>query len=313
MVCFDGVSKFILSDVSIHVPQGKTVGLIGASGAGKTTFLKLACGLLTPEAGEVFVMGRNPVGQRRMRDKLSVLFADKPFLDEQDTVRGNLETLRAVYRLEEGAFGADYEELSHRLGFAEFEGETVKQLSLGQRRRAELGAALLHRPKLLFLDEPAVGLDENAKREFRSLLAERKQTENMTAVLSSHDMTEISKLCDRIAFLHEGRLLFYGEMEDLRRKFQPREELRLKVTGGLPDLEDLPLERYCFDGRELRMVYRADFVKAAEILKFVLRRCSVTEVGVRRPKLEEIVSELVKLPECEIGNHARGGSGSELY
>lgn len=294
MVCFGGVSKFILSDVSIHVPRGKTVGLIGASGAGKTTFLKLACGLLVPEAGEVFVMGKDPVRQGRMRDSMSVLFADKPFLNKEDTVRGNLETLREVYRLERRAFDADYEELSHRLGFAEFERETVKNLSLGQRKRAELGAALIHRPSLMFLDEPAVSLDENAKREFRSLLTERKETENMTVVLSSHDMADISELCDRIALLHEGRLIFYGERENLRRQFQPREELRLKVNGGMPDLEDLPLEKYYFDGSELRMVYRADFVKAAEILKFVLGRCSVTEVSVRRPKLEEIVSELVK-------------------
>lgn len=294
MVCFDGVGKFILSGVSIHVPRGRTVGLIGASGAGKTTFLKLACGLLVPETGEVFVMGKDPVRQRKMRDSMSALLADKPFLNKEDTVRGNLETLREIYRLGRKAFDADYEELSHRLGFAEFERETVKNLSLGQRKRAELGAALIHRPSLLLLDEPAVSLDENAKQEFRNLLAERKEIENMTVVLSSHDMADISELCDRIALLHEGRLIFYGERENLRRKFQPREELRLKVNGRMPDLEDLPLEKYCFDGRELRMVYRADFVKAAEILKFVLGRCSVTEVSVRRPKLEEIVAELVK-------------------
>lgn len=293
MISFDGVSKFILSDVSIHIPTGKTVGLIGASGAGKTTFLKLACGLLVPEAGKIFVMGKNPVNHRGMRGSMSALFADKPFLNEADTVRRNFETLWAVYRLEKEAFRADYEELSRRLGFAAFEGETVRSLSLGQRRRAELGAALLHRPGLLFLDEPAVGLDENAKREFRSLLAERKRTDRMTVVISSHDMAEISELCDRIAFLHEGKLLFYGEKEELYRKFQPREELSLKVEDDMPDLEDLPLEKYCFDGTELRMVYRTDFVKAAEILKFILQKCSVTEISVRRPKMEEIVSELL--------------------
>ena len=243
MISFDGVSKFILSNVSIHIPQGKTVGMIGASGAGKTTFLKLACGLLVPEEGEIFVLGRAPVNQRRLRGSLSVLFADKPFLNERDTVRENFEMLRAVYRLEKGIFETDYKELSYRLGFAEFDKKAVKDLSLGQKRRAELGAALLHRPKLLFLDEPAVGLDENAKQEFRTLLAERQMTEKMTVVISSHDMTEISELCDRIAILNTGKLIFYGEAEDLRRKFQPREELRLKVAGEFPDLEDLPLEK----------------------------------------------------------------------
>lgn len=294
MISFDGVSKFILSNVSIHIPQGKTVGMVGASGAGKTTFLKLACGLLVPEEGEIFVMGKALVNQRRLRGSLSALFADKPFLNERDTVRENFEMLQAVYRLRKEIFETDYKELSYRLGFAEFDKKAVKDLSLGQKRRAELGAALLHRPKLLFLDEPAVGLDENAKQEFRTLLAERQMAEKMTVVISSHDMTEISELCDRIALLNTGKLIFYGEAEDLRRKFQPREELRLKVAGEFPDLEDLPLEKYCFDGRELQMVYRADLVSAAEILKFVLQRCTVTGVSMSRQRLEEIVTELVK-------------------
>lgn len=292
MVCFDEVSKFILSGITMHIPQGKTVGFIGASGAGKTTFIKLACGLLLPEAGKVYVRGRNPVrGRRAESSRWSVLFADKPYLNGDDTVERNFEMLGAVYRLSGEAFRRDYRELSGRLGFREFEGETVRNLSLGQRRRAELGAALLHRPELLFLDEPAIGLDENAKLELRTILAERKETENITVVISSHDMAEISELCDRIAYLQEGRLLFYGEREALRKSFLPREELVLKVEDMMPDLEDLPLERYRFDGVELRMVYRSDFITSAEILRFILQRCSVAEAEVNRPGLEEIVGK----------------------
>lgn len=111
----------------------------------------------------------------------------------------------------------------------------------------------------------------------------------MTTVISSHDMAEVSELCDRLIFLDHGKLLFYGEKEVLRRSFLPREELILKISDRMPDLEDLPLERYRFDGEELRMVYRTDFITAAEILKFILRRCSVKQVGMSRPGLEEIV------------------------
>lgn len=204
-------------------------------------------------------------------------------------MRRNFETLGAVYHLSGETFRRDYRELSERLGFSKFEGESVKNLSLGQRRRGELGAALLHRPQLLLLDEPAAGLDENAKLELKSLLAERKKEENMTTVISSHDMAEVSELCDRLIFLDHGKLLFYGEKEVLRRSFLPREELILKISDRMPDLEDLPLERYRFDGEELRMVYRTDFITAAEILKFILRRCSVKQVGMSRPGLEEIV------------------------
>ncbi len=290
MLCFDSVSKFILSNITLHVPQGITLGLTGASGAGKTTFLKLACGLLVPETGEVYVRGAMPM-KRKIGDRgIGVLFADRPFLDAGDTVRENFEIIGSMYRLPKDVFHREYEELAQRLGFALFERETVASLSLGQRRRAELGAVLLPEPELLFLDEPAVGLDENAKQEFRGLLAERKKRQNMTVVLSSHDMTEVAGLCDRIALLRQGKLLFHGEKNVLRRSILPWEELVLKVSDEMPDLEDLPLERYFYDGKELRMVYREDYITGAEILNFILRRCSVTEVRINRPGLEEIVT-----------------------
>ncbi len=293
MISFDSVSKFVLSDITVHIPQGKSVGLIGVSGAGKTTFLKLACGLLEPEAGKVFTMRKNPVADRRKigRD-CSVLFTDKPFLQKEDTVYENFEMLRSMYDLREEVFWKDYTELSERLRFKSFEKEMVKNLSLGQRRRAELGAALLHRPGLLLLDEPASGLDENAKQEFQKILEERKKEDTMTILLTSHDMTEISRLCDRILFLHEGKLLFYGEEETLRRTFLPQDEMTLKVAGGMPDLEDLPLQEYSFDGEILRLVYRSDTITAAEILQFLLKKNVVAEVSIRKPKLEEIVARL---------------------
>lgn len=301
MICFDDVSKFILSGITLHIPQGRTAGLIGASGAGKTTFLKLSCGLLAPDAGKVYLGGKAPSeAGKTNRRILSALFADKPFFNRSDTVKENFEILAAVYHLTDAAFRRDYGELSERLGFAEFDQEVVGNLSLGQRRRGELGAALLHRPGILFLDEPLAGIDENAKLAFRTLLEERKRTDHMTVVISSHDMAEISELCDRIILLHGGKLAFYGEKETLRRKILPLEELVLKVAGPMPDLEDMPLEKYRFDGEELKLTYRADYITAPEILQFILQRCSVTQVAMDRPGLEKIAARTAGALETDM-------------
>lgn len=303
MISFDSVSKFVLSDVTVHIPPGITVGLIGASGAGKTTFLKLACGLLVPAQGEVFTMRKNPVSERqKCKNDWSVLFADKPFLNKEDTVCGNFKMLGEIYRIKKAVFDEDYAELSEKLGFGTFQKELVKDLSLGQRRRTELGAALLQRPKLLLLDEPASGLDETAKQAFGELLDKRKKETGMTVLLTSHDMAEISRLCDRIAFLHEGKLLFYGKEEMLQRRFLPQEKMQVKVLDGMPDLEDLPIEKLEFAGGILQLFFRADVITAAEILQFLLRKSSVTEVSICKPKLEDIVAGIVKEREAKKEN-----------
>lgn len=170
MISFENVSKFVLSDISFYVPEGKTVGLIGASGAGKTTFIKLACGLLSPASGTVRTIGLHPEKERKQLGKiLGILFADISALKMDDTVMGNFEILQKVYGINKEKFRADYKDLSERLGFAVFENQMVKNLSLGQRRRAEIGAAFVSRPKLLLLDEPTVGLDENCTFDFHDI------------------------------------------------------------------------------------------------------------------------------------------------
>ncbi|MDO4302375.1 MAG: ABC transporter ATP-binding protein [Bacillota bacterium] len=292
MISFENVSKFILSDISIHVPEGETVGLIGASGAGKTTFMKLACGLLTPERGTVYTMGFKPVQERkRLSKNMSVLFTDIPALQAEDTVAGNFEILQRIYGIDRKQFQADYKELAKRLGFAAFENQAVKNLSMGQRRRAEIGGVLIRRPKLLLLDEPTDGLDENAKQAFYELLEERKR-EGLTVLLTSHNMAEISRVCGRIVLVDRGKLLYYGKEQQLRKKFAPIDKMWLVLEGKIPDLEDLPIVRYWVDGNRLGLEYNSNYVTASEILKLIMGQTTVMEVKVRKPDLEDIIIRL---------------------
>lgn len=291
MILFEDVNKFVLKNVSLHIPKGKIVGVIGASGAGKTTLLKLACGLLQPDSGYVRVMGKEPVKSRSESRKRVAFFAGIPFLCRGDTVRESFEDLKASYRVLEAEFCESYKTLAKELGFETYQNEKISTLSLGQKMRAELGAAFMLKPELLLLDEPTVGLDANGKAALREILF-NNVPENTTVLLTSHDMAEVSKLCDRLAVLHEGKLLYYGSEERLHKSFKPIETMTVKVSGKYPDLEDLPLVSYSWDKCVLSMRYNANYITSAEILRLILSQTEVSEVKIHKPDLESIITQL---------------------
>lgn len=300
MIIFEHVCKFILSDVNLHVPQGITLGLIGPSGSGKTTFLKLTCGLLAPEAGRVHTMRLIPWKNRpKLGSMTGAFFADIPFFGEADTVESNFRDLKIAYRIREDIFDREYDRLAEKLGFRTFEKESVKQLSLGQRRRAELGALFLTHPKLILLDEPTEGLDQAARDSLRELLMEQKRV-GTTFVVSSHNMEEISLLCERIAVLDHGTLHYYGEKELLLKHFAPDEVMELNFSGKIPDLEDLPLKHYSLHQNKLKLTYNSNYVTSAQLLCHILAQTTITAVTTHKSGLSEAVSRIEKGEKHEL-------------
>lgn len=290
MISFEQVSKYSLQDISFHIPKGEIVGLIGASGAGKTTLIKLACGLLAPDSGKVYTLNCNPVFSRSLyKDRVSTLIAGVPLICREDTVSQDFALIRSMYGISKSEFARRYDELAARLDFGKYERQTVKNLSLGQRMRTELGAALIYEPDLLLLDEPNVGLDENGKAALSSILTERCKA-GMTVLMTSHDMIGISRMCSRIALLDGGRLIFYGSEDNLRSRYAPIDVMTITFCGKLPDFEDLPLKSYSLRGNSITLSYNTNHITSAEILKLILRQTAVTEVSIRKPDLESIVS-----------------------
>lgn len=292
MISFENVSRYILSQINIHIPAGTSVGLVGASGAGKTTFLRLACGLLQCDSGSIYVNGRcQTFYSREMSKQLGVLFADKPILNSEESVYQNFETLKTIYRLSEKEYQESYLQLSVQLGFAQFEEKKVKTLSLGQRRRTELGAVLLHTPKILLMDEPTIGLDENAKQAIYNML-QKYMSRGTTAVISSHDLTDISRMCQRIAVLNKGKLIYYGKKELLLKKFAPLDRMYIKLLGAYPDLEDLPLERYFVENDLLTLFYNSNHITSAEILRTIISQTSIKEVTIKKADLADVILKI---------------------
>lgn len=299
MLSFENVTrrfggKTALHNISLHIPAGETVGLIGASGAGKTTLLKLSCGFLAPTSGRIRTMLREPIQSRKeIGYELGVYISGKSLLQANDTVGENFGILKSIYHIPATQYIADYHALSERLGFAGYADTLVSELSLGQRTRAELGAVFLHRPRLIILDEPTVGLDANAKKSLYELLTERNRA-GATVFLSSHNMSEVSEICSRIALLHEGRLLRYGSERQLRNAVLPIDTMTLTIAGIIPDFEDLPIKRFILDGDKITIFYNANHINPAEILRLVTSQTTISEVSIVKSGLEDIIFQSVK-------------------
>lgn len=305
MIQFEEVSKFGLSNVNLHIPSQMAVGLIGESGAGKTTMLKLACGLLAPDVGRVHTLSQEPIKYRKKYGKqLGVRFAGIPVLSSKDTIKEGYSLIGNMYHMSESEFKKEYDQLSEMLGFRKLENEQVKNLSLGQRARAELGTALLTHPKVLLLDEPTIGLDQEGKKALWNILKERIQ-EGMTLLVSSHDMREVTHLCDRVAFLHKGHIEYYGDLEEINRQYENLSIMKMRIIGKLPDLGDLPLHKYIIENDTLTLIYSSNFITSSDVLEPILKSSEIAELTIKKAELEDIVLQKRLRVESMGGNDGR--------
>ncbi len=292
MITLEKVSKFIIKDLSLHIPKGECVGLIGASGAGKTTLLKLICGLLKPQEGYVRTLGKEPVVSNRQYGRdLSVFLTGYSPLEGADTVRQVFELLQSIYQIPKEDFEKEYEELASVLDFGRYQNKPLKSLSLGQRMRVELAATLIGSPKLILLDEPNVGLDENGKAILWEILQKRR-SQGATILVASHSLTDMEKLCSRMVILEKGQLLYYGSMKKLLSQYAPVDRMEVRLLGELPDMEDLPIQDYRLQNDWLQIHYNSNYLSAVEILQLLLVQTQVEEVNIRKPDLTDIILQI---------------------
>jgi ABC-2 type transport system ATP-binding protein len=295
----DGLRRRTLTavdDLTVRVEPGEAVGYIGANGAGKSTTIKMLCGILVPTAGSVTTCGLRPVAdRRRLARQVGVVFGQRSQLWWDLPVRESFRILAAIHSLTREEERARFDELVERLEMAEFLATPVRQLSLGQRMRAEVAAALLHSPRLVILDEPTIGLDVLSKQRLREFLVAERATHGTTLLLTTHDMGDVERLCDRILVIDRGRLAYDGDLPGLSRTVGAERVLVVDLAEGTGDLTGIAGTRHLGSeghGLRQRLAFDAEATTAARVLAAVSERAEVLDLTVEEPDIEDVVRRI---------------------
>ncbi len=281
-----------VDDVSFDIQSGELVGYLGPNGAGKSTTIKMLTGILTPTAGTVSVAGNDPSRERRANAlSIGVVFGQRSQLWWDLPLRESFRAVRDLYGVPTREGDQRLHELVELLEMDEFLDAPVRQLSLGQRMRGDLAAAMLYQPRLLYLDEPTVGLDVVAKRRIREFVAHVNAERGTTVVLTTHDLEDVEQLCRRIVLIDHGRVLYDGALTDLMTRYAPHRDL--VVTLAEP--EDVAIEgaeQVAREGPVVTLRFRSDRVKAPQIIAAVTAAHAVVDLSVVEPRLESVIDHI---------------------
>ncbi|MDE0025395.1 MAG: ATP-binding cassette domain-containing protein [Spirochaetaceae bacterium] len=288
-----------LDGVSFHIAAGELVGYIGPNGAGKSTTVKILSGILVPDAGRCVVAGRVPWRERVAHVAgIGVVFGQRSQLWWDLPVIESFDLLRDIYRLEPAAYRSTRDELVDLLAIAPLLAVPVRQLSLGQRMRCELAAALLHRPRLLFLDEPTIGLDAVAKLAVRDIIR-RLHRRGVTTILTTHDLDDVEALCPRVLVIGAGSILFDGSVADLRAGVDRERILTVDLEHEVGSFSTSSATVVSAAGRRVVLRYDPARIPTPRIIEEVARDNDVRDLYIEPQPIDELVARLYRDLELE--------------
>ena len=283
-----------LCDVSFTVGDGEMVGYIGPNGAGKSSTIKIMSGILTPDSGECIINGRTPWRDRiaHVRD-IGVVFGQRSQLWWDVPVIDSFELIRDIYKVEKDKYARNLSRLVELLDIGETVKTPARQLSLGQRMRCEIAASLLHDPKVLFLDEPTIGLDAVSKIAVRDFIKTINRENKTTVILTTHDMQDIEALTERILLIGKGRILLDGSLGELKKRNTSHKTLTIDHSGGkIPISEHMTVVRD-LDGHA-EIVIDTDFLTVSQAISYISSKTDVSDISVTGGTVEEMVVSLYR-------------------
>ena len=285
--------KVAVDDVNFSLAEGELVGYLGPNGAGKSTTIKILTGILVPTSGSVRVAGVVPYERRQANaENIGVVFGQRSQLYWDLPLRESFELLRAIYDIPRNRYLENLEHFAEILNLEEFFDTPVRQLSLGERMRGDFAAAMLHDPKIVYLDEPTIGLDVVAKEAIREFITQVNRERGTTVILTTHDLADVERLTPRVILIDEGTVIFDGALERLRTEYGTHRTLVVTFEQAQPDVTVPGAEIESSDGLVARLRFDRRLLSAEALIRRVMERYPISDVSIIEPDIDTIVRRI---------------------
>ena len=297
-------TKVAVNKINFTINEGEIVGYIGSNGAGKSTTIKMMCGILNPTSGKVLINGIEPYKKRQtVAKQIGVVFGQKTQLWWDIPLIESFNVLKEIYLISDEEYKERFDFLQEVLDIKDFINQPVRTLSLGQRMRADLAASLLHNPKILFLDEPTIGLDVLVKEKIRNAILMMNKKYNTTVILTTHDMSDIEMLCNRIIMIEKGNIIYDGSLKDIKNKFGDLRTLNIQLDTTSINLDELKSfndqVNYEFENGTLIAKFDAAKVSLDKVINEILKKFTIKDMKIKELTIEDIAKEMYRKDEDE--------------
>lgn len=282
-----------VEDLNLEIDEGEMIGYIGANGAGKSTTVKMLTGILEPSSGEIEVDKLDPHKQRKKNAmNIGVVFGQKTQLWWDLPVRESFKLLKEIYEVSDEDYDERIDEFDDVLQLSDFWDQPVRKLSLGQKMRCELAAAFLHHPKIVYLDEPTIGLDVAVKERIRDFIKKMNREEKITVMLTTHDIDDIEDLCERIVVLDEGKKIYDGRLDSLVNRFTSR-----RMIVDVRNSEDFSIDtdgvqEVKKDNSNVEIVFDRSVLSASDLMRELLENYDVVDFQIKEPDIGSVVKKI---------------------
>jgi ABC-2 type transport system ATP-binding protein len=305
--------KLAVDRISFSIEEGEAVAYVGPNGAGKSTTIKMLTGILTPTTGSIVVDGLVPYQQRKRNAKtIGAVFGQRSQLWYDIPIIESFSLIKDIYEVPSDVYKRNMDRFTEMLGLAEFLNLPTRKLSLGQRMRADLAAALLHNPKIIYLDEPTIGLDISVKVKIRQFIKELNKEQGTTIVLTTHDLEDIEDICRRLIIIDHGRILYDGSLQAVKDSFARERTFHVQLKEEAPQLghiirqhPEMILDEQ--QGRQLSIRFDRLRFTAGEILALVMRHGEIIDFRIDEPRIEQVIRKLYD-GELELNQQLMGAN-----